>query len=141
MLLFFNHGINVTAAKPKAKECRIPKKQKPFAAKNISFAGSDIVIVPLADVQLKIKDGYSYVNFSEVKKNEALRGDVIKAVVQGNYYSDLVLGGGQLASKSLCKDESCNKKSFKFKLVADEHISNRLDAEPEYAVMELRLGV
>ena len=90
---------------------------------------------------MKIKDGYSYVKFSEVDKDEALRGNVIQAVVEGHYYSDLVLDGGQLISKRLCDDESCSKKSFNFELVADQHIPNRLDGQPEYAVMKLSLGL
>ena len=125
-MLFCNYSINVTAAL---------KELKPVAAKNDSFLGSAIVIVPLEDVLEKIEDGYRYVNFSEVDENEVMRGNVIQAVVEGNYYTDLVLGGGQLTSKSLCEDDSCNKKSTQFEFVANESIQMKLDSQPEYAVM------
>ena len=141
----FQPWYNVTTAKPKSKSCKSKEgnrnKKTTFPATNNSFMDSAIVIVPLADVEMKIKDGYRYVNFSEVNRNEVLRGHVMKAVVKGNYYTDFALDGGRLTSKSLCKDESCNKKSLKLKLVADEHILNKLDADPEFAVMEHRLGL
>ena len=89
----------------------------------------------MVDVQKKMKDGYRLLKFNEVNDEDSLRGKMIQTVVEKKYYSNLKLDGGQLSSKRLCKDDSCDKKLITFVFKFNEYISNKLSPQPQYAVM------
>ena len=73
--------------------------------------------------------------FDEVDDGGALGGIVAQHIIDNNYYTDLKLDKGQITSKRLCDDATCDKRSIKFELVPDPNELIRLGGVPQYAVM------
>ena len=96
---------------------------------------SVIAIVHVSDVKRKIDGGYKVVKFNEVNNNADLRGNVIQALVEHNFYSALKLDGGQLSSKRYCKGNSCESKTIAFEFESDQYIPNKLRTEHQYVAM------
>ena len=96
---------------------------------------SAVSIIDVVDVEKYKKKGWRLVKFDEVDDGGAMGGMVAQHIIDNNYYSDLKLDGGQLTSKRLCDDYSCDKRSIKFELVPDTHQSHKLGSPPQYAVM------
>ena len=94
-----------------------------------------VFIVDLVDVEVYKKNGSRLVRFDEVDDGGAMGGIVAEYIIKNNYYTDLKLDKGQIASKRLCDDVTCDKRSIKFELVPDTEKLITLDSVPQYAVM------
>ena len=90
----------------------------------------------VTDVEKKVKDGYRLVKFSEVGNEGAIKGKVIRVLVENNYYGDLELDGGQLRSKKLCNGDSCKRKTITFAFRSADHNLRRYNYKHQYFLMK-----